>query len=187
MYVFAYGSLLDPASLTRTLPDVDLGACVPARLRGFTRGFTLAFRNDGTHPDKHYVDADGHRPPVVLFCDLTRAAGRGVNGVCVPVDARTLELLRARERRYETAEITAQTVPLGRHAPAGAVHVFLGRAPHRAAADVAAGVVSAEYLDSVYAGATHWDAVASGFLAEFTASTAIPAPARVRTLTRIDH
>lgn len=186
MFVFAYGSLLDPASLTRTLPSVDLDTCVPARLQGYTRTFSVAFRNDGTHRDKAYIDEDRTRPPVVLFCDIEPAPSRSVNGVCVPVDDASFALLRARELRYDVIDVTSATSPWVGDELRARVQTFVGRDIHRAPADIASGVVADHYLASVQAGAAHWDAVAPGFLDEFRASTTLPEPSLVRALTRID-
>lgn len=186
MYVFAYGSLLDPASLARTLPGVDAAACVPARLAGFTRSFSVAFRNDGTHRDKSYVDARGAAPPVVLFCDLTPQPGARVNGICVPVDEAALAALYARELRYAGHDVTASVTPVEHNSLDGPVHTFLGREIHRSPADVATGVVADHYLASVLAGAAHWERVMPGFLDEFTATTRLPEQHAVRALTRID-
>jgi hypothetical protein len=50
---------MDPESLSRTLPEVDLAACVPAMCRDYLRSFSVAFPNDGSETDKAYFDPRG--------------------------------------------------------------------------------------------------------------------------------
>ena len=125
-HIFAYGSLLNPASLLRTLLDADPASAMPAQLHGYRRSFTVAFPNDGSQTDKAYFDDAGPRPAFVLFADIEptsraaapsvdgslraaaplvdeplKAGGSGpVNGVLLPVGAAQLDLLIERERRY---------------------------------------------------------------------------------------
>lgn len=222
MYVFAYGSLMDPASLRRTLPRVALGGCRPARCVGYQRSFSVAFPNDGSQGDKAYLDATGRRPPVVLFCDLQPLDGPGrddragvlcsaeavdpgtefgsdvgaVDGVCVPVDAQALDALRRRERRYDLVELTASVRFEGDRSPAqgvgdGTTPVlgFIGKPEFRRPADVARGVVAADYLASVIRGARYWQRGAAGKSRDADdpwRGTLLPDPTRVRDLRRVD-
>lgn len=192
MYVFAYGSLLDPVSLRRTLPAVDPGRCVPAHTGpGFSRSFTVAFPNHGSQPDKAYVAADGSRPPVALFADLVAsqtAAAVPPNGICLPVDAGALQSLRRRELRYQVQDLTGRIEPYdsGNSRLLTEVITFVGRAEFCAPADIATGLVPAAYLDSVTRGARFWDRVVPGFLDDFRATTQLPPADRIQHLTRID-
>ena len=98
-YVFAYGSLLSPASLARTLPNTRLTDVVGARLTGFVRTFDVAFPNDGSQGDKAYFDPSGGRPSHVLFANVVASsAGEAVNGVLVPMGPGDIALLVNRER-----------------------------------------------------------------------------------------
>lgn len=129
MYVFSYGSLLDPESLRRTLPEVDPAACVPAVCRDYVRSFSVAFPNDGSQTDKAYFDPRGDRPAVVLFCDIRPAPRQRVNGICVPLDDIALETLRRRELRYDLADVTELTspYPATRRGLPGRVVTFIGK------------------------------------------------------------
>ena len=94
MYVFAYGSLLNPASLSRTLPELSPAQCVPARLDGYERAFDVAFPNDGSQPDKIYRRDRGTDPALVLFANIRPTRGRiAVNGILIPVQRAALERL----------------------------------------------------------------------------------------------
>lgn len=186
-YVFGYGSLLDPHSLRRTLPEIDPGDCIPAKAGGMIRCFDVAFPNDGSQQDKAYYAADGHRPPRILLCNLRPAPGRSANGICIPVGPRELAAVRDRERRYTATDVTDLiTAHPGRAAPAGQVLAFLGRAEFSRSADAAHGVLSAAYRDTVLAGASYWDRQVSGFAAEFEAGTQLPSADRVQPLRRVD-
>lgn len=184
-HVFGYGSLLHPESLRRTLPEVDLTACVPARAVGFERCFDVAFPNDGSQVDKAYYDTDGARPPRVLLCNLRPRRGARANGVCIPVSTDGLAALRARERRYAPRPVAVEPYP-GWPAPEGEVLAFLGRAEFTRPDDVSRGLLSARYRGVVVAGAQHWDRRVRGFGADFRATTHLPEPEQVRPLQRVD-
>lgn len=185
--VFGYGSLLEPGSLHRTLPELDPADCVPALAEGLSRVFGVAFPNDGSQADKAYYAADGHRPPRILLCDLRPAPGRRVNGICLPMGPGELAALRDRERRYTATDITALVTPYpGYPAPAGRVLAFLGRPEFTAAEDVAQGVLSAAYWDTILAGAAYWQQRVTGFAADFHSSTVLPAQHRIQSVRRVD-
>ena len=178
-HVFAYGSLLQPDSLSRTLPTADLTACVPARCTGMTRAFDVAFPNDGSQSDKAYFEPNGRRPPFVLFANLAASDGFA-NGVCIPVSAADLAILADRERRYSPVDVTELIDPYpGWNLPPGEVLAFLGRPQFRGSA----GVVPAAYIRSVLDGGAHWDAVCPGFLKDLHSTIPMAPTAE---LTRVD-
>jgi hypothetical protein len=184
MYVFAYGSLMCPASLLGSLPDVALDECVPARCAGFTRTFDVAFPNDGSQPDKAYFDERGGRPEHVLFANLADDGGVA-NGVCVPVREEDLGVLHDRERRYELVDVSDRVVGYpGVPGPAGEVLAFLGRAEFRALERAATGVVPRSYAAAVESGAMYWDGRVPGFFDDYAASTR---PGPLATLARVDY
>jgi hypothetical protein len=189
VYVFSYGSLLDPESLSRTLPEVDLAACVPAVCRDYVRSFSVAFPNDGSEADKAYFDLHGARPDVVLFCDIQPAPRQRVNGICLPLDEIALEALRRRELRYDLADVTELTLayPATHARLSGPVVTFMGKSRFTRPGDVDRGVVSADYLETVEGGAAYWDQRYPGFADDYRATTVSPDPSRVVALTRVDH
>ena len=65
------------------------------------------------------------------------------------------------------------------------VVTFVGRAEFTKPADVARGVISQEYWHTIQEGQSYWDAVHSGFGAQFEAETQPHTP--VVHLVRIDH
>lgn len=185
--VFGYGSLLEPRSLHRTLPEIDLADCVPAIAEGLVRCFGVAFPNDGSQADKAYYAADGHRPPRILLCNLRPDPGRRANGICIPVRPAELAALRDRERRYWATDVTEVVAPYSGHpAPVGRILAFLGRTEFTEAEDVAQGVLSAAYRDTILAGATYWQQRVAGFAADFHTSTDLPAQHRIQPVRRVD-
>jgi cation transport regulator ChaC len=183
-YVFAYGSLLSPASLRGTLPDVQLEACVPARCAGFTRAFDVAFPNDGSQPDKAYFDQRGRRPPFVLFADLAEEEDVVVNGVCVPVSDTDLHQLRDRELRYRLCNVSESVVDYAGSGLRAEVLTFLGRPEFRTGDHVTDAVAPHSYVSTMVSGAAFWDRRAPGFHEDFLASTRA---APVAPLTRVDY
>lgn len=187
MFVFAYGSLMAPESLRRTLPGVAPPTCIPARCDGYVRTFSVAFPNEGSQRDKMYLDAAGVRPPVVLFCDMPEDAGRWVNGVCVPIDEAGLAALDQRELRYTRHTVSAKVTSCGSAAIRGPVVAYIGAAPFTSPADIERGVVHHEYLQQIDEGARFWDRTYPGFYADFLASTILPPASRIIELRRIDE
>jgi len=183
-YIFAYGSLLSPDSLRRTLPGVSLETCVPARCAGHVRNFGVAFPNDGSQQDKAYYDK-GSRPPVVLFCDMPLEPDRWLNGVCVPVDDASIDALKRRELRYELHDVATRTTTYEGVA-VERVSAFVGAERYTRVADIGRGVLQYRYLETVQSGARYWDAVCQGFYDDFVESTVLPERSRVRALKRVD-
>lgn len=189
-HAFAYGSLLNPSSLAATLPDVDLRSVEPAWLAGFARTFGVAFPNAGSQDDKAYLDAEGGRPPFVLFANLVARASEAsrVNGVLVPVGAGDLERLRRRELRYDLIEASGVARPPA--APAGPgpvrVGVFVGKPAFTRPQDLARGVVAAAYRRRIEEGVAFWEARCPGFRRGYTDSTELSAALRTVELRRVD-
>ncbi len=188
MLVFVYGSLLHPRSLQQTVPDVDLDACQPARLRGWQRCFDLAFPNDGSQPDKAFFDSDGDRPPWVLLANLRReSTGGTLNGVLVEVSDTALGRLRRRERRYRLRTLSGPVECYDGEGPViGSVLTALGRAEFQSPEAVTAGVVARDYVAGILAGVRHWARRTAGFAEDFYGSTVLPAPERIAELERVD-
>lgn len=94
--IFAYGSLLNQASLKKTVPEArDM---FPAKVYGFHRVFNLA--------SSHRYD-EKHNVPV---CVLNAEPGENrqfMNGACFEMDEVSLNNLLKRERGYEFCEISA--------------------------------------------------------------------------------
>ena len=185
-YVFTYGSLLDPGSLLRTLPEVDLETCVPGTCLGFRRSFTVAFPNDGSQSDKAYRDSAGHRPPVVLMADIVRTDDAKVNGICLPLGPKSIDDLKGRELRYDFVEVEVD-LRVDRTIARQTVKTFVGKAKFIRPEDIARGVVSADYLESALRGAEFWDRRYPGFADEFGLTTDMPDQDLVRKLTRSDR
>ena len=183
-YVFAYGSLLNPESLTKTLPGIEVARCVPVQCRGYRRQFNVAFPNDGSQSDKSYFDGKGRRPDFVLMANMVPAP-ESIQGICIPVTDAQVEALKARELRYDLVVVTDDVVDSLNRLVEPEVVTFIGRAEFTKPADVARGVISQEYWHTIQEGQSYWDAVHSGFGAQFEAETQPHTP--VVHLVRIDH
>ena len=181
MYVFGYGSLLDPALPTRVVG--------PAVLRGHRRVWGVAMDNRESIPGyKRYVDGDGVAPAVcVVFLDVVPDPGAWVNGAVIEVDDELAPGLDRRERNYERVDVGANT---GSPAVQGAntgfegtgpgagdppVWAFVGRSAGRARAararEEGIAVVSRSYLERVRA---DFAAFGPEMLEEFDRTTAAP-------------
>ena len=109
--VFAYGSLVDPASVSATLGR-EVGEAWPARLSGWRRRFSQGRDNRGSEKTFPRAD-DGSVPSIILGLNLEPAAeqSEGPNGALIAVSDAELERLDLREVRYERVEVTASTDP----------------------------------------------------------------------------
>ncbi|MCZ4305882.1 gamma-glutamylcyclotransferase [Zoogloeaceae bacterium G21618-S1] len=138
IYVFGFGSLVDPASFSRTIGrDAWLVEDFPlATLEGYKRVWGVAMDNRVSLPGyKHYVRADAPDsvPAVhVCFLDVAPDASQQVVGVLVAVSEDEFARLKQRERNYEAVDVTAAIV----HPPLdGRVFAFMGLAEAKARFD----------------------------------------------------
>lgn len=153
--VFAYGSLVDPASASRTLgrPVTD---AIPARLSGWARRWSEVRDNRGCEKTFARV-ADRSVPDHVLGLNVERSGDGlpGPNGILIPVGERELERLDARELRYERVEVTGQLVategPGAAHERFDRAVAYVARQSHFAPEPPADAVVLASYVRAVEA------------------------------------
>jgi hypothetical protein len=106
LLLFAYGSLVSPASAAATLGGpVDFHG--PARLAGWRRRWSTA--RDNLAAEKTFAPADGGDP--FRFClglNVEPAGeGEGPNGSLIELSEAQLERLDLREMRYERIEVAA--------------------------------------------------------------------------------
>lgn len=178
-WVFGYGSLAAAPEVTEAR-----GGHL-AELRGHRRRWGVAMDNRRDLPGyKWYrLRATGERPRAfVAFLDVTPGDGT-VNGLCLPVDAATLQRLDARERNYDRVEVTSRVT-----GARGRVWTYVGSAAGRArlAQGLREGraLISSEYRDDVEHG---FRALGTAALHAYRASTDPPPPGvEVVSLERID-
>jgi gamma-glutamylcyclotransferase (GGCT)/AIG2-like uncharacterized protein YtfP len=144
-WVFGYGSL------AAGLAGERAALTYPTELAGHRRHWGVAMDNRRDLPGyKWYrLRATGERPPVhVAFLDLVADGDGAVNGLCLPVDARALELLDARERNYERVDVSEQIAEAR-----GRMWAYVGSAAGRErfarSVHARSAVVSQEYIDDV--------------------------------------
>jgi hypothetical protein len=94
--IFAYGSLINQNSLTRTVPDAR--NIMPVKTRGLKRIFNLA---------STYRYDEQHQAPVCVLNAETADPAHVMNGICFEMDGQSLDRLLARESGYDFCPITA--------------------------------------------------------------------------------
>lgn len=95
--IFAYGSLINQASLKKTVPEAR--SIFPARAHGLQRVFNLA--------SQHRYDADCQRPVCVVNAG-DAAPDCSINGICFEMDETSLRNLLHREKGYQFRAIEIQ-------------------------------------------------------------------------------
>ena len=167
--LFAYGSLVSPASFAATLGR-EPAAPVPVRLRGWRRRWSLL--RDNLASEKTFAQADGELPRWVLGLNLERDGSgdeaSAPNGALVEVDDAELRRLDVRELRYDRVEVTAA---VGCGAGFERVFAYTARAEHFAPDPPASAVAMAPYMRAVEAafralGESEWEL--------FLATTGLP-------------
>jgi hypothetical protein len=109
--VFAYASLVDPASASLTLGR-EVPQPRPARLAGWRRRWSQA--RDNLREEKTFaIEPGGRLPPWVLGLNIEPSTdgdpdGDGPNGALLEVSKAELERLDLREIRYDRVEVTSQ-------------------------------------------------------------------------------
>jgi cation transport regulator ChaC len=159
--VFAYGSLVSPASAAQTVGDPrEIRA--PARLHGWRRRWSTV--RDNLASEKTFAPVGGGEPfRYCLGLNIEQDADdAAVNGALLRLSEAQLERLDVREMRYDRVEVTelveAET-PAGRTSPAGAARDFCGgrvfayvaKPRHHQTHPPAGAVVLASYVRAVEA------------------------------------
>ena len=148
--VFAYGSLVSPASVAQTLLRPIRPARL-ARLEGWTRNWTLA--RDNLASEKTFARADGTLPNFCLGLNLEPVDGAAApNGALIEVSEAELERLDLREIRYRRVDVTAAVAP-GDGAPHGFERViaYVARPEHHHPATPPDAVIIATYPRTIEA------------------------------------
>ncbi len=86
LYIFGYGSLMNPMSLARTLPREH--TFHPALLPGYKRRMNLRYKEH-------------------VFLNIVPREGSVVDGLLIPINENELETLKIREQGYECVDITS--------------------------------------------------------------------------------
>ena len=167
--VFGYASLVSPASASHTLGRPV--APIPARLRGWTRAWSLA--RDNRTSEKTFARPDGSEPAYCLGLNLEPArAGPHPNGALIELDDAQLERLDLREIRYRRVEVTDSVFAADpRAAGLDLVYAYVARAEHYRPVAPADAIIVANYPVTVEAA---FDALGPGELDLYRATTAPP-------------
>jgi cation transport regulator ChaC len=152
LWVFGYGSLVDPASFSATIgrelrPGVDF---FEAEVAGFGRRWNYGVLHasaSGPGPDGTLVDY------ALVALGVVRAATESVNGVVGWVEPDELALLDRRERHYDRVDVTDLTTVHGAGDEARSVAVYFPRpeavAHYERARDAGRAAIEQRYWDLV--------------------------------------
>jgi hypothetical protein len=178
--LFAYGSLVNAASLAETIGrPVEIASL--ARLHGWRRTWGLA--RDNAASEKTFALADGTRPRFCLGLDLVPDDDAPApNGALLALTEAEVDRLDLREIRYERVDVTPQ---IDAEVAFARVVTYLARPEHRCAEPPVAGsVLIATYLEAVESA---FDALGPGELELFRETTGQP-PVEVVAATLVaDH
>ena len=99
-YVFGYGSLIHPGSVSRTLRcPIDAADMWSAELHGYQRSWQVVVA-------RRFLDGPSTEPVTCVVLDIVARAGRSMNGVLIPVTPTQLRALEVREARYDRIDVT---------------------------------------------------------------------------------
>ena len=169
--VFAYGSLVSPASASLTLGR-EVGSGTPARLPGWARRWTLV--RDNLAAEKTFAVArDGSLPGFCLGLNLEQAPGdEGPNGALLELEEAELERLDLREMRYRRFDVTSDVRPAsGRRHPFDTVFAYRARPEHHRATPPPRTILISSYLRAVESA---FDSLGPGELELFRLTTGPP-------------
>jgi cation transport regulator ChaC len=123
--LFGYGSLLSVASLEATLGRRYAGPFVPARVRGWRRGWDVAV------PNHRYSAGDGgatFRPRYILYLNVRPDQGTLLNGVVFVAGPAEVAALDRREWVYDRRDVAAHLE--GVRVVGGEVGMYVGNPGH---------------------------------------------------------
>jgi cation transport regulator ChaC len=145
--LFAYGSLVDPASAAATIGR-EVASCGWVRLRGFRRRWSTC--RDNLASEKTFALGDGSIPAWCLGLNVEPCTGTaGPNGVLFVVTEEELERLDWRELRYDRIEVTPAVEPLPELV--GPVFAYVAKPERYAASPPDGAIVIASYVRAVEA------------------------------------
>jgi cation transport regulator ChaC len=164
--VFGYGSLVDAASIARTIGR-PIEAASPTRLHGWRRAWGL-FR-DNERSEKTFALANGTRPPFCLGLDLVPDAhAPPPNGALLALTEAEVDRLDLRELRYERVDVTKQ---IEAEVHFKRVITYRAKPEHRCSQPPPGSVLIATYLEAVERA---FDALGPGQLDLFRETTGPP-------------
>jgi len=152
MWIFGYGSLVDPSSFGATIgralrPGADF---FEAELTGYGRRWNYGVMHSsasGPGPDDTLVDY------TLVALGIVRAPDEAVNGVIGWVEAEELALLDRRERHYDRIDVTEATIVHGAGELSGSIAVYFPRpeavAHYEHARDAGRAAIEQRYWDLV--------------------------------------
>lgn len=178
VWVFGYGSLVDPADFSSYVGHTAIEGLDWARasLVGYERDWLVGMQNMHADPDdKFYINADGTRySGIILSLGVSPAEQMEVNGIVFRVGQRGIGALDTRERRYDRIDISGSTQA---DADLGGmpIHTYVARPDawiraERAIADGTA-AIPRRYEAKVHAAFRHLGVTDA---AAFAASTRVP-------------
>ena len=146
--LFAYGSLVDPASAALTLGR-EVDRVRPARLAGHRRRFSQA--RDNRACEKTFALADGSIPPFVLGLNIepSEVAGPGPNGALLEVTDAELDRLDLREMRYDRTELDPASIAAEAAPGFDRVFTYFAKRAHLATRPPTGAVILASYAETV--------------------------------------
>ena len=119
--MFGYGSLMDQASLKKTVPDAH--AIVPAYIAGYSRDFSLCDQKGWIENESDTVGI----PYCALNIRPTDAPEARVNGILFTMSQTNARELADREQAYQC--VTTVAYDFETLAPLGSCWVFSGNLP----------------------------------------------------------
>jgi hypothetical protein len=170
--LFAYASLVNPASAGETLGRT-IDGLVPARLEGFSRGWTLG--RDNLTTEKMFARADGTVPRFCLGVGvMSDPDAPAPNGALIELSEAELDRLDLREMRYTRLDVTA-AIHVGEAGteppPFDRVVTYRPRPENHKLEPPDDSIIVANYLATVEAA---FDELGPGQLDLFRATTATP-------------
>jgi len=159
VWIFGYGSLVDPADVeryvgSRPVEDMDWA---PALLDGYERVWNVGMYNvHDRDDDKFFTTAEGERyKGIILSLGLESNRDMAVNGLVFRVERRDLSRLDRRERRYDRVDVTGSISTAARLTSGSTVYTYVPK-PEALAVGLegmrgGSGAISRSYHDKVVA------------------------------------
>ena len=166
--VFAYGSLVSPASFAETFGR-EPGPLVPACLHGWRRRWSIV--RDNLAAEKTFARRGGELPPWIVGLNIEATEpdeAHPPNGALIEIDAAELARLDLRELRYDRVEVGDA---VSAEAGFDRVVAYTAKPQHLIAEPPAGAVAMAPYLRAVEAA---FRALGDGEWERFLASTGRP-------------
>lgn len=162
IYLFGYGSLINPKSIQRTLGrEIKVEYLIEAMIYNYVRKWQVV---DWVIIEEYNME----KPIPAIFLDMVRQSGAMTNGILIPIFENELDKMDKRERKYDRVNVSNLIEPrISEY-----IFTYIGKKEHTTPPKESC--VLLEYEKIIEEGFNFWNKAFKQHYYEFTISHKLP-------------